>query len=654
MPFCTQCGKELRPGARFCHSCGAPVTVGDTPPAGPTPPVNPTPPINPTPPFNPAPPVNPTPPFNPAPPAGGGSKTPYVVVAVIAVIVALAAILALILPRITGGGTPAGPDIGAGIPPTASAGPADSTVYADYVNSSVRFSLRYPADYTVTEPYENTVVISDEDPLDFQAAAEYAFQTVAGGSIYSGEDLAVQMQQDPSVLSDWLGSEVSSGALRRETVDGRDCWMCDFDVTIQGIPHTGRFHIFDGDGDFGCYTFFWLFNEESDRADLYRLQGEAMEESFRVTGAYQADDRSLYTTDALDLTFILRDSVMTGEVYESGDSICVYPVDGVFSESNIWLRLSPYDEDRDPDYVLEGIADYFFQRMEDTRYASERITVDSGAYPCTGITLSYSDGGRHFYNTIFTFLYEGRYWRLTSISTDEYYEVTSSACLDLITSLRIGSDVTGGGSGQPAPTPSASPADRTEDMAVQVLRDVLARDDVLTGSSDAPLAVLADFNGDSTMELMLHYTTDQFVARYELWRLDKTQGPVCLDASDLYMEAGGNEGDIGIVESGGQVYLALHLSAPTGSSTSETYFYWVWPSYSPAPDFDEPIYMAAGSQFDDPSDAVYSYSYMGEPVSKARFDEVRAPFQNWTVEMNIFAGSGGAVLTAEELLSALE
>ncbi len=210
------------------------------------------------------------------------------------------------------------------------------------------------------------------------------------------------------------------------------------------------------------------------------------------------------------------------------------------------------------------------------------------------------------------------------------------------------------GAGGETPSPSPAPKFRAEEMAAGILRDILDQGVLTEASLNSPLVAMGDFNGDSVRELLAVYEAGQGSVQYELWRLDEAAGPGRLDGGELFMEVGGDNGTIGLVERSGGVYLALERSSPTGSSTDDVYTFWAWDASDPSPDFDHPVTMEKSSSFDDPDDRTYSYSYMGETVSESEYQERFDEFRNWTLTMNPFYGPGGGVMTFEDLLSALE
>ena len=69
----------------------------------------------------------------------------------------------------------------------------------------------------LSEPNANNVLLGAED--QFRVAVEYAYMTVRDCFIYSAQDMAQQIETDPTVLADWVGAEgvTITGQFQSET-----------------------------------------------------------------------------------------------------------------------------------------------------------------------------------------------------------------------------------------------------------------------------------------------------------------------------------------------------------------------------------------------------------------------------------------------------
>lgn len=313
------------------------------------------------------------------------------------------------------------------------------TGYVNYINETVCFSVEYPEGYMVTETYANGVQITNGDVW---VAVEYAFQTVDGSVIYSAEDFALQVRADVNVLTDWLGGEdIQLMNASARTVVGRSCYEYDFELQRRDHPYSGKLFIFDSDGDFGCYSYFQLYNKDAENAALYQEQLEAMLNSFRVTGSYQEEGYTLYTYDEYALQFVVRDEAMA-ETQVSSGTVFIYPAEHVFTEASITMRPTAYTvEDGDEmDDVLSVSAEYYFDYYDQTRYDSQKTTLRLGRYSYTGFDVEYYNRNKKFYGTLFVLEHDGVYWKIELESTDEYYDTAINAFGDVLTSLRFMDD----------------------------------------------------------------------------------------------------------------------------------------------------------------------------------------------------------------------
>lgn len=544
---------------------------------------------------------------------------------------------------------------------------ADDTDYVNYTNDTVCFSVDYPMGYMVTEPDNNNVLITDSEEADFQVSIEYAYYTVSNSAIYSAADFAGQIEADSSLLTDWLGSsDVQVLASTRSKIAGRDCYEYDFELQAENHPHTGKLYLFDSDGEFGCYSYMWVVNEDAEKAELYKKQCETMEESFKITGACQAEGYTVYNYDELDMQFMIRDDAMEGETKNSSGKVVVYPVDGIYTEANIWIYTGVYKaEEKDADYVLEMACQYYFKEYEQTKYLSDPIVLEYGRYPYTGIDVEFYDEGQRYTMSIFTFVYDGYYWTITMKSTDEYYNTVATAVSDILFSLKFGTDipvntVTDDRAEEIVTTEAASGTGGTtvsemKSMVTDVISGIKKQSGFVTDSSWEPLAVLNDFNGDNVKELLAVYeikkSNGTIAVMYELWTFPET-GEIQLKSDVLFLEAGGNSGVVGIVKSGNTNYLAIEQHIPEGDSFHNYYFYEPWNTDTSSLG-KSGVYMEGHGTFGEEDQGRY---ILGDTnVDRSDFEARQKDFSNWLFKINILEGaSNGDVMTFDNLISKVD
>ncbi len=616
MPYCRKCGKEVKEEDRFCPNCGQAVkqTVGKQTEGQPDGAQS----------------------KNAV--SGVGRKKIFLAAGIAAAVIVLAVVAAV-----------------------AAVGIAlnrNHTSYAVYNNGEACFSVDYPEGYMVTEPNSNNVVITEGEEADFQVVVEYAYSTPANCAIYSAEDFAGQIERQPQLLADWLGSDDAEVEdCTRAEIAGRDCYEYDFSLEMDGAPHAGKLYLFDSDGEFGCYSYMSVINENARKAKLYHEQSEAMEQSFKITGAYQAEGYTMYDYDEPGLRFMVRDSAMgEAEKSDDGDAVSVYPVEGVFSEANIWIRETSYEEEgNDASSILENMCDYYFSYKDQAKYLSQPGEMDYGRYPYMGVDMQYYEKGEKYTASILVFVHGGMYWAIEMESTDEYYDAAAAAVSDILFSLKFDGDEPDAGVLERSQAESGQEeADGQEESTggQEAVSEVLGEIDGSPGyvedSSWEPLVAAEDFNGDGIWELLAVYEVKDgsgMKMMYEVWSLGKEK-PVKLESDVLFEEVGGNSGAAGIVKKDdGKVYLAIEQNNPAGDTFNNYYTYIPWEDDESSLG-EEFYYMESHGSYGQEEQGKY---ILGDTaVDKARFDEKQKEFSDWVYKLDPLAGAGSdGVMTFE-------
>lgn len=545
----------------------------------------------------------------------------------------------------------------------------DHTEYVNYSNDAVCFSVDYPEGYMVTEPNINNVLITDGENADFQVSIEYAYSTVSDCAIYSAADFAEQVENDPKVLTDWLGTEdVETAEVVQTSVSGRNCYEYDFEFQMNEVPHTGKLYIFDSDGEFGCYSYLCVINENAENAELYKLQSSAMEESFQITGTCQAEGYTCYRYEEPEMQFMVRDETM-GKTEESGGSVVVYPVEHIYTEANIWIEETSYEADEaDVTTVLEKKCRYYFNEKEQTRYTSQPMALEYGRYAYTGVDVQYYDGGKHYTLSAFAFVYDGTYWAVIMKSTDAYYEAAAQAVSDILFSLKMGDEMTSKAAVSSQQTDSekeeidtdekqAKTVSRSADagtrstakrLAAEIAEEIEGKSGYTTSAMKEPLGVVDDFNGDGIQEFLAVYEVkngSRIDVMYELWSLSGADA-VQIESDVLFTEVGGNQGVIGIVESDGTVYLAIERKEPEGENFNNYYMYFPWDAEESRLD-EAAVYMESHGTYG--SEEKGRYILGDTKTDKSQFDERYDDFSNWIYKIDPLSGADGAVMSFEDI-----
>lgn len=598
MAFCTRCGKKLEEGDRFCAGCGAPVTGAGTQNTGEI--------------------------------KTERDKKRLAAGAVILFILACVSIFGLW--RTRGAGTV-----------------LDHTEYVEYRNDEACFSLQYPEGYMVTEPDSNNVLITEGEEADFQVVVEYAFHTVSDCAIYSAKDFAEQIEKDESVLTDWIGmDEIQVDEVSQTKVSGRDCYMYQFHLQMDGNNHAGKLLIFDSDGEFGCYSYMCVINEQAKDAKLYQLQSEAMEASFKITGVYQEEGYTLYSCEESELQFMVRDEAMNETEETDRGWIVVYPVDGVYSEANIWIdSTTDKTAEVDVNTALENNCRYYFNQKSQTQYTSNPTELGYGRYPYMNIELQYYEKGEWITVSTTVFEHDGVYWRLVMSATEEYLDTAAKAASDILFSLKFDEESE---SSSMDPDELKDASDISDDRAAEVITEIEKSSGFVSGGTWEPLAAADDFNGDGNTELLAVYETKDssgtINVMYDVWSLEGKKA-VQLESEILYTEAGGNSGAAGIVNAEGRTYLAIVRKEPKGESFDNYYTYIPW-SRTESSLEDAWIYMESHGIYG--QEEAGRYILGDTKVSKEEFDDRQEDFAAWVYKLDLLEGAGNAgVLTFDEI-----
>lgn len=477
----------------------------------------------------------------------------------------------------------------------------DKTEYVTYTNNEVRFTLDYPKDYVVKEPNSNNVLIAEGDDADFQVVVEYAYMTVADSAIYSAKDFAQQIEADETILFDWIGTTVNITSHQETTVAGMSCYEYDFDFQVGDADNIGQMYIFDSMGDFGCYTYMAVINENAKDAELYKKQWETMKESLKITGAYVPDGYEMYAFEASGIHVILSD-IVQGSVNENSDkdSVVIYPVDSIYSECNIWIEETVYNDEATLDAAMQKACDFYINYRKNASYATQISEIDFGRYSGKTVAIQFYDSGE-WYTMILTMLQIGdTYWEVEAKATDAYYDTVLATAREAIASLWIDGTEFKENKETVAETVKETvreTAKETNTVAEtegvhdsndsdETLTFIAAYDEVFRianreGYGGTGQAIYGDLNNDGTVELLVSYvqkdSSGASNVMYDLWTVEPYQA-LRLTSETLYTQAGGNSGYVSIVEKDGTYYVMTVCNQPQGDQFNSYYNYYEWPA----------------------------------------------------------------------------
>ena len=593
MAFCINCGNQLPDGARFCSICGKPVdpvpvqsTDEDNvknenvvytqvpvrqkrenkPPAA-------------------SPDSQGAAPF----PDSGQTKTESpaknnkTALIVIGGIVA-AALLILVLWLVLRKPSEKAPDNIAVPTPTVSVS-SDLGSLVSYTNNNVYFSLDYPADYMLTEPADNNVLITDSSEPDFQVSAEYAFHTVGSSAIYSAVDFVNQIEADGSVLTDWLAVPTLDDleGPEKTRLGSSSAYEYEFDFTLNGDDYTGKLLIADTNGKFGCYSFLCAWNEDSPKAGYFSDLADAMADSFKITGEYEQRDYAYFHDDGMDMTFLLRKTALS-DISSGNNHFSIYPVEDEYVNANIFIsKTNQFSAGTDPVDILEEMAGTYFRKYSNTEYVSSVTPIQYGRYPCSEVDLECYRDGRRLNVSLFALQYGDSWLQVYMEAIDDFRDICAEAVSDFLFSVKLGNALPGADGPQTTqPVQSVSPGYSIAD----VIRTIENRPGYTVDQYWEPMAAYGDYNGDGIRDLLALYMTENSGAYdvvFELWGFE--DGPELLERETLTTLAGGNSCTVGVVNNG-TAYIVIELNFPDGSGFHNFYIYAPWDSDG----FEDPTY----------------------------------------------------------------
>lgn len=313
---------------------------------------------------------------------------------------------------------------------------AEEMVMETYENKNDCFRFEYPKGYQVKETSGGQVIISESDDFRMQFSAEYTISTATDIAIYNAGDYASLIEEDESVMKSWIGAEAAQvSELRRGKLNGRDCYGLSFTLTVHDEDCYGEVYFMDAEGEYGVYSLMWMVYTEDAKAEQYQSVCREIAESFEITGKAFVEDYHVHVSDNQDFKLLLNDRRVSKIEMDKENEIKIYPVDGVYSEANIWMKKSGYREEKPAETVLQGLCSYYFTYKDDCSYTSSIGTADCGRYDYAGINLSYRDGSKDYAISMFVVVLDGYYWRMEMESTKEYQEITQKCFEDVLWSL---------------------------------------------------------------------------------------------------------------------------------------------------------------------------------------------------------------------------
>lgn len=683
--FCYKCGTKLPDDAKFCQNCGAQVQTGvasppPAPPLAPQPVQQPEIKIPPAPPVPPAPAPQPRPyagPYGAQPPQAYPPKKqklpnwaiPVIVVGAVVGLVVMIAVGSAIYRWITGENRGSAPHESSSPPnvemvtpspePQSESEPAeDGGSFLHYENKEVKFAIDYPEGFELSEPNANNVLIGSGDQC--RVAVEYAFSTVGDCFIYSAEDFVELIEDDPGVLSDWIGAkdveiiDIDDDGERA----GQPCTTIMWTLLQNSKSYAGELYIFDSQGDYGCYTVMTMVEEGCENEDTLYSQTAAMVDSFRITGPCQ-EDFTIQHSEELELDFALREGSVEGRIDFKNDHVLIVPVAPSFSHSSIRIqRDTVYKPAKDPvDRALEGCSHYYLEYKDNGHYISEQSPVEIGRYSFTGVNIQYTEDSEEHVACVVLFPYDDAYWKVTMIASESNLEATQQVLGDVLASLRLGDD-TG------APAKGDSGADGKADNN-KIIDEILTKIEGTEGFIQPdkyyqPLASFTDIDGNGVYELVAAYKVkvknrdgyEDFKALYDVYTVKDGKYTAIQTGFDLYTEVGGNSGTVGlVVDTAKRPCLKVETRAPQADRFNDTVVYYCWNSDQSGFDQDQTFWIERHGTYGEEEKGEYILG--GTKMSWMDYQACQDSYTSlWTdLDLNKGPGNGGNNMSFEQIRS---
>lgn len=628
--YCIECGAELPEGAKFCHQCGSEVFTGER---------------------------------QPGKKAGSSAtssaikrrqgsaqrrrkrKAPLIaglgVLAVLTVVFAVGTAM--------GWGEKAAALLLPGSTQLLSTEPVETQgtePFLRYENKEMCFFLDYPQSFTVSEPNGNNVVLSQGS--DCIVAAEYAFKTTKNSYIYSAKDFAGQIEQDPTVLSDWIGAETLQVTETGVTDGG--AYFYGWTLNQSGRSYIGGLYIFNGQGDLGCYTLQWMVEDGKEDSSRYQTLARQMAESFTITGAHQPEGYTLHEAPDAGLRFVLQDDLLRGRLKLDGEDLMAVTSGSSFMHGCIEIsKYSAYRPDtHTAEEALVGGSGFFLNYKDDAQFISRVSPVTIGRYDFTELDVEYYESGvRHLAYQI-CFPYGNDYWKIVMRSSEENLSVSTAALVDILSSICFRDGEYGRAGSTPGPAPAEQKIQADNNQIIEAVLSQIERTDgfVQPDSYYQPLASFTDIDGNGTYELLVLYKVKQpndqgnneFKALYDVYVVKDGACTAVTKGNLLYLEVGGNSGTLGLaVDKAKAPYLVVSSSSPQGDRFNNTVRYIPF-SRDQTKLEESALYLESQGVYGEEDQG--SYRVNGAKTGKADFEARQTEFQSLWTDLNLNWGPG--------------
>lgn len=634
--YCSKCGAKLPEGARFCQNCGAQVQAAGDAAQGGAPPQPYYPPVK--------------------------QRPKWLIPVVVSASVLAAVLMLVVIVKILTGGLmdnrAAEPESSVQVEvvePAPEFGDEPAESFERYENHDVMFAIDYPGGFEFSEPNANNVLFGSGDQC--RVAVEYAYMTTGNCFIYSAGDFIDLMSASPQGLSDWIGA---AGAelleTREEEYGGQPCTALIWELSQNGMDYDGALYVFDSQGDFGCYTILTMVERGSENEAAFREDIAAMLQSFQITGPYEAEGIAVHGAEELGLRFALQEDRIEGRIDIEDDHVLIVPAGETFSHSSIRIQKETTftPEKHTAERTLEGCSGYYIRQKDNGRYISEPTQLAVGRYDFSEVDVQYTESGEEHVASVIIFRYGGDYWRVTMVASESNLDVTREALGDVLVSLDLGGEISGGSAG---PEPDTGEADKN-----QIIDEILTKIEGTDGfigpdGSYEPLASFTDIDGNGVNELLVLYKVKKkgpdghnvFRVQYDVYSVEGGSYKALAIGSELYEEVGGNSGTIGLaVDKAMKPYLKVETKSPQGDRFNDSVIYIPW--NDDQSDFDDyTVYFERHGVYGEEDRGEYIAG--DTKVDRESYEARQTEFMSlWTdLNLNMGPGNGGNNMSFEQI-----
>ena len=181
-----------------------------------------------------------------------------------------------------------------------------------YENDTYKYSICYPAGYSLSDADDKTVEIADESGT-LHVAVRYMDRYIDDSILYDADDFSnmIDARAENLLPVEGSGSTPKVEDNSKSDVAGQE--------NIINVKYNykdkkkktwdGNVYLFDSEGQYGCYVVYTLIYEKADDYDELQEYASACVDSFRITDAYDPPAVDIYEFEEYGIKFSVNDGV---------------------------------------------------------------------------------------------------------------------------------------------------------------------------------------------------------------------------------------------------------------------------------------------------------------------------------------------------------